>query len=199
MVSADPGADDLYRTRTSDAVIARYLAAARKVRGILLLGIQPGRADFLDEVRHYARWLAEPDVGVALDPEWAMGPREVPMRTFGHTTGREIDAVAAYLSQVVTAHDLPDKALVFHQLAPRIVRSENDIRAHRGVAVVKSVDGIGDPDLKRGTYRELTARLPRTVHAGFKLFYDEDRRSGPLMTAKQVLALRPQPEYVLYE
>jgi hypothetical protein len=37
------------------------------------------------------------------------------------------------------------------------------------------------------------------VHAGFKLFFDEDTRHGPLMTPKQVLALRPKPEYVLYE
>jgi hypothetical protein len=37
------------------------------------------------------------------------------------------------------------------------------------------------------------------VHAGFKLFYDEDTRSGPLMDPAQVLALVPQPDYVLYE
>jgi hypothetical protein len=41
--------------------------------------------------------------------------------------------------------------------------------------------------------------MPTGVHPGFKLFHDEDTRSGPLMTPKQVLALRPTPEYVLYE
>ncbi len=37
------------------------------------------------------------------------------------------------------------------------------------------------------------------VHAGFKLFYDEDARRGKLMTPAQVLALRPRPELVTYE
>ena len=38
------------------------------------------------------------------------------------------------------------------------------------------------------------------VHPGFKLFFDEDTRNGSrLMTPKEVLALTPQPEYVMYE
>jgi hypothetical protein len=37
------------------------------------------------------------------------------------------------------------------------------------------------------------------VHTGFKLFFVEDARSGPLMRPSEVLALRPSPSYVLYE
>jgi hypothetical protein len=38
------------------------------------------------------------------------------------------------------------------------------------------------------------------VHPGFKLFFDEDTRNGSrLMTAKEVLSLSPQPEYVMFE
>jgi hypothetical protein len=64
---------------------------------------------------------------------------------------------------------------------------------------VKSVDGIGAAADKIGTYQRVIATLPPFVHAGFKLFYDEDTRSGPLMAPAEVLALVPQPEYVLYE
>ncbi|EWT05886.1 hypothetical protein N864_01425 [Intrasporangium chromatireducens Q5-1] len=199
VVQGNPGPDRMYRTRSSDALIARHLAAARKVKGILLLNIQPGRSDFLTEVKAYATWLEQPDVGVALDPEWSMGPGEVPMKVFGHTTGAQIDAVARYLSTVVKRGDLPEKVLVFHQLAPSVVRGENAIRSHPGVVVVKSVDGIGNRAMKQETYVKLTRRLPSAVHAGFKLFYDEDSRVGRLMTPAQVLGLRPQPEYVLYE
>jgi hypothetical protein len=39
-----------------------------------------------------------------------------------------------------------------------------------------------------------------SVHAGFKLFFDEDHRNGgQLMTPAEVLALKPPPEYVMYE
>ena len=199
IVQADPGRDGTYRTRISDDEIAVYLKAARKGRALLLLNIQPGRADFLDEAKAYKRWLKEPDVGLALDPEWAMGPNQVPGAVFGRTTGRELNGVAAYLADVVADHDLPEKVLVYHQLAPYIVRQESGLRRHEGVALVKSVDGIGSRGAKTATYKAVNRTTPDHVHAGFKLFYTEDAREGALMTPKQVLALKPRPEYVLYE
>jgi hypothetical protein len=199
VVQASPGRDGKYRTRMSAKVIDEHLAAARRAKGLLLLNIQPGRASFMEEVKAYARWLKEPDVGIALDPEWAMGPRQVPMQVFGHATGKQIDAVAAHLSTVVKGSNLPEKVLVFHQLSPSIVSGEKDIRRHPGVVVIKSVDGIGSRAQKTSTWTKLTTSLAPTVRPGFKLFLEEDRRHGPLMTPKEVLALRPQPDYVLYE
>ncbi len=199
IVQADPGRDGTYRTRLGDDQIARYHRAARKHDALLLLNIQPGRADFLDEAKAYRRWLDEPDVGLALDPEWAMGPGQVPGRVFGRTTGRELDGVARYLAEVVEEGDLPEKVLVYHQLAPSIVQRESGLREHRGVALVKSVDGIGVRATKEETYRLVNRTTPDHVHPGFKLFYTEDAEAGPLMTPEQVLALDPRPEYVLYE
>ena len=194
-----PGPDGRYRLRIDDAVIDDYLAAARRHRALLLLNIQPGRADFLAEVKALKRWLVEPDVGVALDPEWAVGPQEVPGRVYGSTTGRELAGVAAYLQSLVRKHRLPQKAMVVHQLAPRIVTGFRSVGRHPGVAVVQSVDGIGSRVDKVATWRRLVATLPPVVHPGFKLFFEEDTESGSLMTPQQVLGLRPQPEYVLYE
>lgn len=199
IVQASPGRDGTYRTRLSDDQIATYLRAAREGRALLLLNIQPGRAEFLDEAKAYRRWLREPDVGLALDPEWAMGPDQVPGRVFGRTTGAELDGVARYLAEVVAEEDLPEKVLVYHQLAPSIVRRESALKAHRGVAVVKSVDGIGVAAAKKATYDAVNRTTPDHVHPGFKLFYTEDAEAGRLMTPEQVLALRPRPEYVLYE
>jgi len=199
IVQASPGPDGAYRSRISDDQIRTYLTAARKGKAILLLNIQPGRAKFLEEAKAYRRWLKEPDVGLALDPEWAMGPQQVPGKVFGRTTGAELDGVARYLADIVAEHDLPEKVLVYHQLAPSIVRQESRLRPHRGVALVKSVDGIGVAAAKRETYRLVNRTTPDHVHPGFKLFYTEDAEAGPLMTPRQVLALKPRPEYVLYE
>ena len=120
-------------------------------------------------------------------------------RTFGRTTGRELDTVAAYVDTLVRQYRLPQKAMVFHQVAARVVVGERSIRTRPGVVVIKSVDGIGDRQQKTDTWRVLVKGLPASVHTGFKLFFGEDRRHGPLMTPAQVLALRPQPVYVLYE
>ncbi len=199
-VQASPGKDKKYRARMADEQVERYLKVARKHDALLLLAIQPGRADFLTEVKAYDRWLAEPDVGVALDPEWAMGKDQVPGQVFGHTTGAELDDVAAHLSSVVAKHDLPQKVMVFHELAARIVTKESRLHQHAGVVAIKSVDGIGSRAAKENTYRVVNEDTPKGVLPGFKLFYDEDKKTGKkVMTPKQVLALEPRPAYVMYE
>ncbi len=199
-VHATPGADGMYRTRVGDAIIAKWLAAARRHKALLLLNIQPGRADFIDEVRYFQKWLREPDVGLALDPEWAVGKHQIPGRVFGSTTGKELDGVASWVSALVAAHGLPEKVIVFHQLHASIVARQKDLKAHPGVVMIKSVDGIGGPAAKAGTFRLVVKNTPSFVHTGFKLFYVEDvKTGGRLMTPKEVLALKPTPEYVLFE
>ncbi|GAB7034897.1 hypothetical protein AB0G35_14520 [Streptomyces sp. NPDC021749] len=200
VANSTPGPDGAYRSRTPAATIDRFHRLARRRRAMLLLNVQPGRAAVLDEVKALRKWLVHPDVGVALDPEWEMGPGEVPGDSYGRTDGHELTSVARYLSGLVAAHDLPEKPLVFHQVATSVVREQSALRPQPGVALVKSADGIGSPGLKRGTWKRLVRDLPDGVHTGFKLFYDEDAQGGGrLMTPKEVLALRPQPEYVMYE
>lgn len=199
IVHAVPGQDGMYRTHQPDEVVQDYLDAARRHDAILLLNIQPGRADFLDEVKHWEDYLVEPDVGVALDPEWAVEEGQTPGRVYGRTTGGELDDVAAYLADLVAEHDLPEKVMVYHQVHKGVVREEGDLRPHEGVVLIKSVDGIGDPGSKIETYDSVNETTPKGVVAGFKLFYEEDVVLGPIMTGDEVLALRPVPQYILFE
>lgn len=197
-VHGAPGRDGMYRTRIDDAHIQTWLATARKHRALMLLNIQPGRARFVDEVKAYRQWLLEPDVGLALDPEWAVTAGQVPGRVFGHTTGAELNAVGAYLQDLVAEHALPEKVCVYHQLNPGVVRQENTLKRYEGVAWVKSVDGIGSPGAKVATWNRVIKNTPKFVHLGFKLFYEEDvETGGRLMTPQEVLALKPA--YVMYE
>ncbi|MGD7787677.1 hypothetical protein ACQCX2_05075 [Propionibacteriaceae bacterium Y1700] len=199
-VHSKPGKDGKYRGRTEDKIIAEHLRVAREHKGILLLNIQPGQAKFIDEVKALEKWLREPDVGLALDPEWAVKKGQVPGRAFGSTTGKELDEVAGWTADLVAEHNLPEKALVYHQLNPDIVRKESDLKEHDGVALIKSVDGIGSHGAKVDTWKRLVKNTPKHVHLGFKLFYEEDTEGGTkLMSPQQVLALKPKPEYVLYE
>ncbi|MFK0247192.1 hypothetical protein ACIQUM_21065 [Amycolatopsis azurea] len=175
-VHRSPGADGMYRSRCTDDTVREYLDAARALNGLLLLDIQPGRADFLPEVRAYEHWLREPDVGVALDPEWAVEPGVVPGRKFGRTTGAELDEVARYLGGLAQAHRLPAKIMVYHQVASKVVADEELLLAHPGVSPVKVVDGIGSAAAKKATWKTLMPTKPAHVRAGFKLFFDEDTR-----------------------
>lgn len=201
VVQSGAGPDGKYRRRVDDSVVEDYLRQARRSKGLLLLNIQPGHSDFLTEVRSFEKFLREPDVGVALDPEWAMKGKQRPGVFYGQTTGETINDVAEYLSNVIKEGSLPEKALVFHQVNQNVLNDESVLEAHPGVAIIKSVDGLGYVHAKIVTYGSLMKTMVKgVVHPGFKLFFDEDTRNGSrLMTPKEVLALSPQPEYVLYE
>ncbi|GAB3269232.1 RodZ family helix-turn-helix domain-containing protein [Kineosporia babensis] len=199
VVQASPGKDKMHRARTSDAEIGRYLKVARQNKALLLLNIQPGRADFLTEVKAMSRWLEEPDVGLALDPEWAVGKKETPGRVYGHTSAAELNQVSLWLDEFVAEKQLPQKPFIVHQLASRIISDVPELRPRKNLAFVISVDGIGARKDKEDTWRTLVKPLPEGIHTGFKLFFEEDREHGKLMTPEQVLKLKPRPGYVLYE
>lgn len=193
VVNRSPGDDGRYRTRQPDRVIRRYLRAARRVHALLILDIQPGRSDFPTEARVLEKWLAQPDVSLALDPEWRMGPGEVPGQRIGSVDVAEVNTVARRLSQIARRRRLPQKLLVVHQFTLDMVRGRNALARPPGVLPVLDVDGFGDQAQKRAKYRELAQRrLPN----GFKLFYKED--TG-LMRPSQVGTLRPRPPFVVYE
>jgi hypothetical protein len=195
-IAADaPGDDGMYRIHQPDEVIDRYLSAARRAKALLLLDIQPGRADFLPEAQRLERWLREPDVGLALDPEWHVGDGEVPGKVIGSVTAEEVNEVSAYLSAFVTDHDLPDKLFVVHQFTSSMIENKDQVQQRLGLALTMNVDGFGDRSNKVSKYDLFTSELTR-FHNGFKLFYEEDTN---IMSPRQVLALRPPPDLVVYE
>jgi len=129
-----------------------------------------------------------------------MKPKQTPGRFFGPTDGETINQVATYLAGLVKEGNLPEKALVFHQVNRGVLKDEPELQPIAGVAFIKSVDGLGPVHSKIETYDYLMVTMKKGVHAGFKLFFDEDTRNGNrIMTPKEVLALSPQPEYVMYE
>ena len=75
-------------------------------------------------------------------------------------------------------HQLPEKVVVVHELAPNIIRDEEVIQSRKGVALIKSVDGIGSRAMKEETWRKLTAKLPKGMRVGFKLFFRRMASSG---------------------
>jgi hypothetical protein len=195
VASGSPGPDRQYRRRQDPATIDRYLRAARRAKAILILDLQPGHADFLAEARALERWLREPDVSLALDPEWSLPPGQVPGKVIGSTDAATVDRVATYLSDLVRRGNLPQKLLLVHQFTPNMVRDKERLRSHRGIALTLNVDGFGAQPEKIQKYGELTRGDPPGFN-GFKLFYREDTR---LMSPAQVLRLGPSPDVVVYE
>jgi hypothetical protein len=195
IVHADAGEDGDHSARQPGRIIGRYLRAARRNDMLLILDVQPGYAPFMREVRALRRWLKEPDVSLALDPEWSLEPPALPGQEIGSTNASVVNDVSAYLSRIVRTGDLPEKLLVVHRFTNDMIENEDALKRHRGVALTVNVYGFGNRPNKRSKYREFT-RGRRDRHHGFKLFYNEDTN---MMQPRGVLSLRPQPELVVYE
>jgi hypothetical protein len=194
IANADPGDDGMYRSRQTNAVIRRYLRAARRHEMLLVLDIQPGRSDFFTETTRLERWLREPDVGLALDPEWRVSEGEVPGQVIGQVDAREVNATSAWLDQLVARENLPQKLFVVHQFTDDMV-DDTQLKPRDRLAMVLNADGFGTKPVKVSKYREFT-RAARSFDQGFKLFYEED---VGLMSPREVLRLRPAPDVVVYE
>ena len=194
IANADAGEDGMYRSRQPDAVIGRYLRAARRHDMLLLLDIQPGRSDFFTETTRLERWLREPDVGLALDPEWRVTAGEVPGQVIGRVDAREVNATSAWLAQLVATEKLPQKLFVVHQFTDDMV-DDAQLQRRDELAMVLNADGFGTKSVKVSKYKAFT-RAARSFHQGFKLFYEED---VGLMSPAAVLRLRPSPDLVVYE
>jgi hypothetical protein len=194
VAAADAGEGGRYSMRQSDAVIRRYLRAARRAKALLLLDVQPGRSDFFTEATRLRRWLREPDVSLALDPEWRVQAPDIPGKVIGHVDPREVNATTAWLAQLVAARNLPQKLVVVHQFTDDMV-DETQLKPRKGLAIVLNADGFGSAPVKIQKYHRFTRQSPG-FEAGFKLFYRED---AGLMSPRRVLRLKPPPDVVVYE
>ena len=194
VAQAKPGADGDYSRMIDEAQIQRYVDQARRNKVLVILDLQPGRGNFLPQAVRLEKFLAQPHVGLALDPEWRMPAGKVPGRTIGRVGPAEVNRVSAYVASLVAKHKLPDKLFVLHQFRSSMLPDVHKIEKRPGLAMVQHVDGFGTRSEKDATWRRL--RRPQQFHMGYKLFYDEDiKRYGP----RDVLKFKPVPELVSFQ
>jgi hypothetical protein len=189
-----PGPDGDYSHDIDSGQVWQYLEVARAHRQLLVLDIQPGRSRFLNKVRPWERLLREPDVGLALDPEWRMPPGGVPGHIIGHAEAAEVNDVATWLAELTGSARLPQKLFVLHQFTLNMLPDLPAVRLHPELAIVQHIDGFGSPADKLSKYR--TLQHPELFNMGFKLFYDEDT---PMLGPAETLALDPPPSYVSFQ
>ena len=197
IANGDAGADGLYSMRQAPAVIRGYLKAARRAKALLILDIQPGRRGFWAEALALRRWLREPDVSLALDPEWDT-PGAVPGQVIGSVDAREVNAISYWLDGLVRANRPARLPVV-------LTRSEVEaiLGRLRGTPWLMAallygsvnVDGFGHRAIKRAKYEHF-AHAHGGLYDGFKLFFKEDT---DIFKPRDVGRLHPRPDVVVYE
>lgn len=193
LVTQCSGPHDKCRTRVGKSTIRRYLDKIRKLNGRLILDIQPGRADVLDEIAHWRSFIQEPDVDVAIDAEWNIGAGEEPGEDLGSIRARKVNKAAKKVRTIIRNHDLPPKLLIVHQFRKDAIKGRSNLKRLGDVDVTLNFDGIGRPGAKKAGYRQLSSD---TLFNGFSLFYELDEN---LMRPREVLGLHPEPDYVMYQ
>ena len=190
------GADGNFSHPSDLEDVARWIDVAEENGLYVILDIQPGRSDFLTESRRYEELLLRPNVGLALDPEWRMGPGQVPGRTVGSVTAAEVNQVSAWLSDLVLENDLPEKMFIVHQFQLRMIQNREQLIDRPGLATVIHADGFGGREIKLVTYGLLQVESP--LYNGFKLFIDEDTR---IFQPADVLdfTTHPVPDLITYQ
>ncbi len=194
IADSHPGPDRDFSHDIPRAEVRRYIRAAHRNNALLLLDLQPGRSHFLEVAKRWEWALRDPWVGLALDPEWRMGPRQVPGRTVGQVGAAEVNRTAAWLVRLSRREALPQKLFVLHQFRVDMVRDVRKVRRWPELAMVQHVDGFGTPQQKLDTYHSVAR--PGQFRMGFKLFYDEDVKR---MRSRAVHAIRPKVRFISFQ
>jgi hypothetical protein len=195
LAQGEPTNNGMYIRHLEDEHVARYLQIAEEHDLQLFLDLQIGRARILDEVRNIERFLRNPRVHVAIDPEYAVGPDGVPIATPGRISGDEINEVQTYLREFVAQHNLPGKILVVHQYMDDTIVDPDRVQAMQAVDFVLNMDAFGEVKEKIKKYSHFSAQ-PHSKHDAFNVFFVHDQY---VLSEEEITRLSPMPRIVFYQ
>jgi hypothetical protein len=185
-----PGADGRHLLFVDRRTVKRYIDLACKHDMLVFLDTQIGLSDAETEVEGLLEYLEQPHVHVALDPEFAMPPGEIPGKSVGTLDAAEINAAQSILQSFVQERGLPDKILVVHQFTDGMVTRRQLIKDYPNVRLVINMDGIGKPEIKQAQF---TTYAGQAEYSGIKLFFRQD---PGLMREEDVIRL--EPDVIIY-
>ena len=198
-----PGKDGMYRQRSDPDLIEKIYGLAQ-AQGRDHDPRHSGRQehDRLGASECSCHFSQRPDVHLGIDPEFYMHyNREgrVPGTKIGTMDAKDVNYAIDQLAELVTKYHLPPKVLIVHRFTTNMLQHANQIKLDPRVQVVINMDGWGQPWLKFDTYAKCEVDEP-VQFTGFKLFFHNDTKKGdPLLSPREVLALRPRPLYIQYQ
>jgi hypothetical protein len=163
----------------------------------VVLDLQPGRANFLDQAKAYQSLLQLPDVGLGLDSEWKLQPDQKPLEQIGHVDISEVNDVLSWLADLTAQYHLPQKLVVLHQFQLQMLRDESDLdTSHDDLSILIHMDGQGTQGDKQGTWNAVLGAAPPGVFFGWKNFLVKDH---PMLTPSQTMTVKPAPVMITYQ
>ena len=200
VAQAGPGKEGKYILRMPDDQIEHALDMANQAHGILILDVQVALSTLPHELPMLEKYLALPQVQLAIDPEFSMKYGNPPGTVIGTFDAADINYAAQYLAHIVNTYHLPPKVLVVHRFTEAMVTNYQKIEPLPEVQIVMDMDGWGSQAKKKNTYQRVIYAEP-VQFTGIKLFYKNDLKppSTGLLTPQEVLSLTPSPIYIQYQ
>ncbi|MFL6097161.1 MAG: hypothetical protein ACJ71Y_17050 [Blastococcus sp.] len=198
VASSSAGADGNYSAESDPAELRPWVEAAAQAGVYVVLDLQPGRTDFLSQAQEYQSLLELPNVGLALDSEWRLGPNQVHLTQIGSVDVDEVNRVVSWLADLTREKALPQKLLLLHQFRTDMISGRERLDTSRDeLAVMVHADGQGSQGDKQATWQRLHENPPAHVWWGWKNFYDED---APMLSPEQTVAqVSPSPQLISYQ
>ena len=197
VASGTPTDNGDYSYGIDSSKLQEWVNAAREAGVYTVLDLQPGRSDFLTQAKELEPLLEQPNVGLALDPEWRLGPTQIPLAQIGSVNITEVNQTIQWLSALTAQHKLPQKLLLLHQFRLDTLPARDQLDTSRAnLAYVIQMDGNGTQAAKLDTWRSIIAGVPVDVRLGWKNFYKVD---SPMLDPAGTMAITPKPAYVSYQ
>ena len=198
VASSSAGDDGNYSAEAEPEFLRPWVEAAGEAGLYVVIDLQPGRSDFVTQVEQYRSLLELPHVGLALDPEWRLGPNEVHLQQIGSVGIDEVNRVVTWLADLTRENALPQKLLVLHQFRLDMLPGRERLDMSRDeLAIMVHADGQGGQGAKQATWRVLQQDAPAGMWWGWKNFYDEDL---PMLTPEQTISdVAPVPQLISYQ
>jgi hypothetical protein len=195
-----PGKNGLYRLQMRDSMVNEVYSWIKARHGLFFIDVQVGKSSVAAELPRLRPFLENPDVHLAIDPEFAMATSgRVPGTVIGTLDASDVNWAVNFLDEIARSKNLPPKILIVHRFTRKMVTNAPKIRFTPHVQVVMDMDGWGPPWLKFDSYHDYVKAEP-VQFTGFKLFYHNDTKKGdPMLTPAEVLRLTPKPLYIQYQ
>jgi hypothetical protein len=189
-----PGGDGTYSHRVSHETVQEWIDAITCVDGWGIVDIQPGHAAVKTEIDLVEPLLEQANVHLALDPEFTMGPGEVPGQTLGQMSALDINLAQASLDLLARSIGYR-KALIVHQFEDSMIDGKWELLHYPMVDLIWDSDGVGGSSAKIADYEQYCHETG-FEYGGFKIFYDYDL---DVITPDRVMDLVPRPVLVIYQ
>ncbi len=185
-----------YRHQVALDIIQQWIESAKADGVVVILDIQPGRANIMEEYGRIRQFLYEPHVHLAIDPEFVMWEDQIPLIDVGQILAEQVNEIQADMNEIGYEIGL-NRVLIVHQFVDSMIPDKHNLQAYPFVELLINGDGVGPPAAKIRNYNQYATEAG-FEYGGFKLFPTDGDR--PVMSPEWVMdALTPQPVLIIIQ